>query len=364
MKKILSTLCMALVAVAMSAQAPVITFDEMNHDFGVIYKEDGNATHVFTFTNEGMDAITVVDVRPGCGCTSRDWTKGVIEPGQKGTISAIYRAASQHPGHFNKSIAVTVESANSKETTKYTLRFHGELKSKEAEPGATFPVHIGALGLKNNTLEFGAIRKGDTRADGLEFANISQEEHTVALFVNPADAYLIHEVSGETVKPNEMGKFSFSLNSNAAKVWGPQEIAVYVVLDGKKVLSDEFKLTIRFNMVQDFSQMSVEEKQNAPILEVPDQIDLGKVAAGKTLKYAFPLKNTGVNPLEVLRVYSNSEELSFKAPKAIKSGKKGALTVEVNAKKLKPGEYVRDLNIICNDYQHSVKRVKVSWTVE
>jgi hypothetical protein len=72
-----------------------------------------------------------------------------------------------------------------------------------------------------------------------------------------------------------------------------------------------------------------------------------------------------MNPLEILRVYSNTKELTIKAPKAaIKSGKKGSLALEVNAKELQPGLYSRDFYIICNDYQHSLKRVKVSWIVE
>ena len=47
MKKIFSTLCMALVAVAMMGQNPVITFEKTEHDFGKIHEEDGRVSVVF-----------------------------------------------------------------------------------------------------------------------------------------------------------------------------------------------------------------------------------------------------------------------------------------------------------------------------
>jgi hypothetical protein len=336
----------------------------LNHDFGVIYKEDGNVTHVFTFKNEGMDAVTLVAVKPGCGCTASDWTKAPIEPGQTGFVSATYRAASQKaPQHFSKTVSVTAESVNSKEQKKYTLRFHGELKEKPVSPEVAFGIHVGAIGLKNKSLDFGSVRKGDVRVDGLEFANISQEEHKVEIFLGAAESFLTCEAPA-TIKPSEIGKFVFSFNSKADKMYGPQDIKVYLIIDGKKELTDEYALTLNANIYQDFSTLTVEEKQNSPIMEVEDVLDLGTVAAGKTLKHNLAVKNTGVNPLEILRVYSNSKDVVLKAPKAVKSGKKGTIGIEINTKNFEPGVYTRDLNIICNDFQHSVKRVKISWTVE
>lgn len=52
MKKIFSTLCMALTAVAMFAQNPVITFVKTEHDFGKINEADGRVSTVFEFKNE------------------------------------------------------------------------------------------------------------------------------------------------------------------------------------------------------------------------------------------------------------------------------------------------------------------------
>ena len=99
MKKILTTLSMALVAVAMMAQQPVITFEETEHDFGKINEADGRVTTIFTFKNEGMEPLVLSNVRASCGCTTPKWPKEPIEPGQTGNITVTYNPSGR-PGRF------------------------------------------------------------------------------------------------------------------------------------------------------------------------------------------------------------------------------------------------------------------------
>ena len=110
--------------------------------------------------------------------------------------------------------------------------------------------------------------------------------------------------------------------------------------------------------------MSVEDKQSAPILEVEKEFNLGTIAAGKNRKFVFPIKNAGENPLEVRRVYSTDKSLNIKQPKAVKSGKKGNVAIDINTKGMEPGNYTREVVIITNDYQAPVKRIKINFVVE
>ena len=136
------------------------------------------------------------------------------------------------------------------------------------------------------------------------------------------------------------------------------------MIDGKKEISETYRLTIKANVEEDFSQMTVEQKQQAPIIETAAEQNAGKIAAGKTLKFSFPIKNIGVNPLEVRRAYTADKALSVKAPKAVKSGKKGAVTVEIHTNGMKPGNYGREVIVITNDYLNPIKKIKLNFTVE
>ena len=106
------------------------------------------------------------------------------------------------------------------------------------------------------------------------------------------------------------------------------------------------------------------QKQQAPIIELAKEYNIGTIAAGKTHKFILPIKNTGANPLEIRRAYCSDDHLVFKTPKAIKSGKKGAVSIDINTKGLEPGAYSRQVLIISNDYEHSQQKVTVNWTVE
>ena len=78
---------MALAAVAMTAQEPVMTFEKTEHDFGKIDEAGGRVSTEFVFKNEGMAPLVLSNVRASCGCTTPSWTKEPVEPGQTGTIT-------------------------------------------------------------------------------------------------------------------------------------------------------------------------------------------------------------------------------------------------------------------------------------
>ena len=360
MKKIFSTLFMALVAFAMMGQEPVITFEKTEHDFGKIHEEAGKVTVNFTFKNEGMTPLVLSNVRASCGCTTPNWSKEPIEPGQTGTITVTYNPNGR-PGRFQKTVTIT---SNAKEpTTRVYIK--GEVIPKQAKPVNKYTVVVGELNMKGTTLDLGTIKKGGEAAKGeLEYTNLTQADHHVALATSSADNYMISQVTLEDAKPNEVGKFVFMLETQVTKLYGPVEVNAYVVVDGKKVIDDAHKLTIKANIVEDFSGMTTEEKQLAPIMETALEYNVGKIAAGKNHKFSFPIQNSGVNPLEIRRIYSSDNYLTFKTPKAIKSGKKGAVNLEINAKQLKPGEYTTDVVIISNDYLHSIKKIKLNFVVE
>ena len=360
MKKILSTLCMALVAVAMMAQQPVLTFEETEHDFGQV-NEGGKISTEFTFKNEGMTPLVLSNVRASCGCTTPIWPKEPIEPGQVGTITVQYNTNGR-PGRFQKTVTIT---SNAKESTT-RIYIKGEVLPKQAKPVNKYTVAVGELNMKSMTLDLGTIKKGGEAATGeLEYTNLTQADHHVELATSSADNFMFSQVTLADIKPNEVGKFVFMLETQVTKLYGPIEVNAYVVIDGKKVLDDAHKLTIKANIVEDFSNLSTEQKQQAPIIEILAEHNVGTIALGKNVKYSLPIKNSGVNALEVHRVYTDDANLVIKsAPKAIKSGKKGMVSVDIQAKDLKPGNYTRKLVIITNDYQNPIKNIKLNFTVE
>ena len=200
MKKIFSTLCMALAAVAVFAQDPVITFEKTEHDFGKINEADGRVSVVFEFKNEGMSPLVLSNVRASCGCTTPTWTKEPVEPGQKGSITVTYNPNGR-PGRFQKTVTIT--SNASEPTTKVFIK--GEVIPKPAKPVNKYTIAVGALNMKSLVLDLGTIKKGESKTGEMEYTNLTKEDHQVALTPETIEGYVFHQVTLPAVKPNEVG---------------------------------------------------------------------------------------------------------------------------------------------------------------
>ena len=64
----------------------------------------------YRFTNNGTSPVTIVDVRPSCGCTTATLAKKTYAPGESGEIDAKLNFAG-HTGHQEKWIYVTTNVA-------------------------------------------------------------------------------------------------------------------------------------------------------------------------------------------------------------------------------------------------------------
>ena len=101
---ILASLLLFFVLTSFS-QKPNISFEESEHNFGDIEEKGGKVSYKFTFTNNGKNPLRILSVKPSCGCTTPDWTKDEIKPGNQGYIIAEYNPKGR-PGVFRKSLSI------------------------------------------------------------------------------------------------------------------------------------------------------------------------------------------------------------------------------------------------------------------
>lgn len=94
---------------AVIAQDSII-FQSIVHDYGTMVQgSDGGCE--FNFTNKGKAPIILNDVKASCGCTTPEWTRTPVAPGDKGIIKVTYNT--NNVGTFNKSITVSSNAINS-----------------------------------------------------------------------------------------------------------------------------------------------------------------------------------------------------------------------------------------------------------
>lgn len=368
MKKTFMLTALLALAVLTMAQQPVITFQKTEHNFGQINEGDGRVSTIFEFKNEGMEPLVLSNVRASCGCTTPTWTRTPIEPGQTGAITVTYNPNGR-PGKFSKTITVT--SNASTPTTKLYIR--GEVILKQAKPANKYTVTMGDLSLKQTTMTFGTVLKGNNVTRSIEYANLTDHDITVEVLQNNQDLFLTPVLSLQTLKPNESGTLNVNFDSNKCKEWGPLTSYLYVMVNGKRIITDEYKLTLTANVEEDFSTLTVTELQQAPIFEIATkEINLGTAKVGNKLPAAkVSIKNAGEKALEIRRIINNNPQniKAIAAKTTVKGGKSTDLKIEVltqqkSGENMKAGTYRRQIEIMTNDPANQKVRLTLVWTIE
>jgi hypothetical protein len=112
-------------------------FPNMEFDFGTI-DEGKIIEHTFQFVNTGQAPLIISNVTASCGCTSPDWSKTPVKPGETGFVKVEFNSAGK-PGV--QAPTVTIQANTEPNVTR--LRLKGDVKPKmggTADAGQFGPV--------------------------------------------------------------------------------------------------------------------------------------------------------------------------------------------------------------------------------
>ena len=100
-----------------------ISFCDSIHDFGTFSANNPLQKHTFAFTNNGDVPAVLLSVASSCQCTSTEYTRSAIRPGENGTVTIVFDGTKTQPGYFSKSIRIRINSPY-----VYTLRIKGKME--------------------------------------------------------------------------------------------------------------------------------------------------------------------------------------------------------------------------------------------
>ena len=96
--------------------------DSTSRDMGTV-KEGAKVPVEFHFKNTGKHNLILSDVRASCGCTTPDWPKRAIAPGEEDVIKAVFDSK-YRAGTNNKEVFIT---ANTRPESNMTVSFKVEV---------------------------------------------------------------------------------------------------------------------------------------------------------------------------------------------------------------------------------------------
>lgn len=350
--------CLVFSLAAMSQKA-VITFEKKNFDFGKVHEGDGKITTIFTFKNEGNAPLAVSRVQASCGCTTPTWSKEPIEPGKSGSVTVTYNPEGR-PGVFTKTITVYSNAAEE----QAVLIIKGEVIPKATAENNPYPVNMRGILAKNKVVQMNNIDKGKIQTRILEIKNATSIP--VKPSIQNLPAYLTVSVTPTTLKPNEEGKVTFTFNSAKCTEWGPITNNVFLNFNDQKIKTEDVKVIVVSNIIENFGSLTLDQKRKAPILEVHAKtVNLGSVKSNTKQIAKFKVSNKGQNVLEIRRIINSNKELTSRQSRlSIPNGKTAEISLELNTTGLSAGDYKKSVTIQTNDPDNSFLILVINWSVE
>ncbi|WP_157208995.1 DUF1573 domain-containing protein [Mariniflexile maritimum] len=97
---------------------PVIEFNETEHDFGAIERNQPVET-TFSYKNTGNAPLVITDIKTSCGCTVPEgWSKDPLAPGETGSFSIKFNGSGSNK--ITKTITVSANTEKGSEVVKIT----------------------------------------------------------------------------------------------------------------------------------------------------------------------------------------------------------------------------------------------------
>lgn len=323
------------------SKTAAIAFNETAFNFGDFQESVGLQTHRFEFTNTGGEPLIIQNVTASCGCTTPEWTKQPVMPGQKGYISAAYNPAGR-PGSFEKYL--TVQSNAEPATVKLTISGNVAPKPPTIEDEYKFP--FGGIRMNMNHLSFGTVYKKQVQVKEVAMINTSAQPQTVTLQNVPA--HLSVKITPATLAPNQKGLIQITYNSNKKDDWGFIIDRMDIYLNGVTEMAN--KLIVSANIEEDFTNISEDDKAKAAKISFAQStFDFGTIKQGESVSYEYNFTNNGKSNLLIRKVTAACGcTAAVTSADVIPAGKTGSIKTTFNSTG-KTGTQNKTITVITND---------------
>jgi hypothetical protein len=336
-----------LIRVASSAQS--IAFDKIVYDYGIIPDNAGKVESVFVYTNIGKKPLVVTQVKPSCGCTTSDYTKDSIAPGQSGYIRILFNPQG-YSSVFSKSIKVTSNAVDMPEvnlTIKGTVKIQNLLKEEE------YPYQVELVRLKKVHIDFGEIKSTEIRRDTVQIYN-PQDTALVISFPQLKEHMKVEMYPQNTLLPNAEGIIILTYDPIKKNEWGQVSDKIYLAFEGKKN-NYRAQINVSGNIVEDFSKLSKKQLKNAPKIEFSSKdYNFDTIQQGQVVNVSYKFKNVGKMPLKIHKVKTSCGCTAGQLDKTeFAKGEDGEIKVTFNSAH-KQANVSQRITIVTNDPKNTI----------
>lgn len=345
MKLIISAALVALAArleAQVAVSGPKIEFDTKQHNFGDIREDMKYATHRFTFKNTGNKDLFINTVQSSCGCTTPDWTRDTVHPGESGFVDAKYETIGRI-GSFQKTITVYSNAVN---YPFVHLDILGNVL-RDVVNNEPAQVDYGHIQFSRPTVDFKVLYDNKTDTQEVRITNNT----TFSATFNPIEnlpAYCKVTGMPASLEPNESAKITITLDGRQMKGYGFGAFEIPISSDNP--IEPYLGLYVAYNRKQYFPKMSAKELARAPKLVIDKKIhDFGTGESGDIFNAEFKFTNEGKTDLKLLELYPDCACVQVDLTKnVLKPGESTTVKMRYDSG-IKHGKSTQSIWIVSND---------------
>jgi hypothetical protein len=341
---------------AIAQQAGKIRFDAETHDFGNIREENGSVEFRFEFTNAGTAPVAIQTVRASCGCTTPDWTREPVQPGQKGFVTARYNPQNR-PGPFRKSLVVSTNG----DPANVTLFIQGMVEGKPMTIENQYRNKIGDLRLKYRSFNMGKIT---TEKPVMRSFDIYNDSDRTMAFLDRTEKpeHITVSIQPPVLGPRQEGKIVITYDPKAKNDLG--FVSDQIVLHTAERENARKELLIVGTIEEYFPPMTAEQLANAPVLSLDRSThDFGTLKPAAMVNTEITLTNTGRSDLIIRAVKSNCSCATTQLDRqTIRPGEKATLKVTFDSGSRRGNEQ-KSITIFSNDPRSPSQRLMLKAVV-
>lgn len=330
-----------LMAGTLWAQPDLKVDREVSNMGEIMFQMPGKAE--FTIENTGTSDLLITDIHPSCGCTTVEWTKTPIPPGEQGKIEVLYDA--QMLGVFQKDVEVYTNVSEE----PFYLHIQGRVVSKLSNYEGLFPIDLGDVRLNTNNIEFDNVNKGDHPMIELAVVNTSRSSYVPQLMHLPP--YLEARYLPEKLSGGRIGRIQLTLDSERLQQMGLNQTSIYLARKMGDQIGEENEILVSAVLLPDFSNLTKAELERAPKMVLSaDSLDLGEMGWRKKKTGVITIENRGKTPLEIrtIQVFNRAVNVSL-GNRKIEAGEKTKLKITILDKYLLKAKNKPKVLLITND---------------
>ncbi len=308
----------------------------------------------FQMKNEGSKPLVINQVLKSCGCTSVEYPKNSIAPGDSFVVKTIYDA--KQMGTFAKQLCLYSNASSD----PFILTMRGKVVSNVVDFAGSYDQMLGEIKSDAQEVEFDDVNRGDRPVQRIHIFNPTDQ--TMEPVVMHLPNYLQAIVSPSKLAPHHAAEVSLVLDSKKLRDFGLNQTSVYLGERPGDKVAPEKEIVVSAVLLPDFDQMTSEQKANAPKIQMSTTtLDLGSFNGKKKLKGEILVTNNGKSDLEIrsMQMFTMGLQVQLKKSK-IAPGETVKMKVTAVAADLKKSRAKKPrILMITNDPDNAKVTVRV-----